>query len=555
MRVIRSIFGVLLALIGLIVGAAGAVAAFWLVGPDDTVYSGDQHLTSKGLAIASAPSMLDRHGPTLHVNARSTSGKPVFVGVARDFDAASYLKGFPYTELVQVKYPIALTTNDVKGDGKALAAPDTLDWWVAQATGDGTQKLSWPIADGPYSVVIMSPDGKTAPDVQADLGIEIPNAFLMSLLGFAIGLVLLALGIFMILFRGRRTVRPAPVESGAYEAPAPAPQPSRVGPLRKVVAGAAVLGLVSGCSAIPQPNTVETLSRPAITQEAAVAVIKHYNEINNAANRKRDDKLIATVEGGSLLRQSQAGYTISRTVDKAGKNLYAPFTYTDPVIGAPSVNAYPMRFVSAAGISGNKEYRHLGVWERKTAGSPWLLTFAAGPKATVKLPDLADLRTTTKADNAKLVAAPQAAAAALAEYLTAGAKSPRAASFTTTPEVPKLLAEIAAWKTRAAEQPNIYANVTDVFSVPQPPAAFMTKSGAALVFVSLTDEFTMQPGPNLRFNWSGGDEIAFSPATVKYQNAVTRTITHDAALLIPAKGGGKIQIISFESQTVGAGGF
>jgi hypothetical protein len=93
-------FGVLLALLGLLVGLAGAAAAFWLIGPDDTVKSGDQHLTSKGLAIASSPDLLDRHGPVLHVEAHSTNGKPVFVGVARDFDVASYLKGFAHTSLV-----------------------------------------------------------------------------------------------------------------------------------------------------------------------------------------------------------------------------------------------------------------------------------------------------------------------------------------------------------------------------------------------------------------------------------------------------------------------
>ena len=164
MRVVRSVLGVLLALIGLLVGLAGAAAAFWLIGPDNTVKSGDQHLTSKGIAIASSPELLDRHGPVLHVDAHSTNGKPVFVGVARDFDVASYLKGFAHTSLVQVQYPIALTTQEQKGASGPLAAPDTLDWWVAKANGAGTQSIAWPITDGPYDVVVCCwPDWSCLP--------------------------------------------------------------------------------------------------------------------------------------------------------------------------------------------------------------------------------------------------------------------------------------------------------------------------------------------------------------------------------------------------------
>lgn len=208
MRVIRRIFGVLLALIGLVVAVVGGAAAFWLIGPDDTVQSGEQHLAGKGLAIASTPELLDRHGPVLHVDVRSAKDQPVFVGVARDFDVSSYLKGFAHTKLVQVQFPIALSTQDEKGTAGPLAAPNTLDWWVAKASGAGSQSLAWPIEDGPYDVVIMNADGKTPPDVQVDLGIEIPKAFASALGVFVTGLVLLALGILLVLFRRRAVTDP-----------------------------------------------------------------------------------------------------------------------------------------------------------------------------------------------------------------------------------------------------------------------------------------------------------------------------------------------------------
>lgn len=576
MRVFRRIFGVLLALIGLVVAVVGGVAAFWLIGPDDTVQSGEQHLSSKGLAIASTPELLNRNGPVLHVDVRSAKNQPVFVGVARDFDVSSYLKGFAHTKLVQVQFPIALSTQDEKGTAGPLAAPDTLDWWVAKANGAGKQSIAWPIEDGPYDVVIMNADGKTAPDVQVDLGIEIPKAFATALGVFAAGLVLLALGILLVLFR-RRPTKPQQADPAQFHQPqgnsqfpqAQYPQPpvqyppahgqppqqaptQGGGVVRRVVVGGLALGLVSGCAAVPSADSVTVLTRPAISDDAAVAVIKHYNAVNNKANSVRDGKLIATVEGGNLVRESQAGYEIDRV---AKDKPTAPFVYTGSVIGAPQSAAYPMRFVSNSAISTNKAYRHLGVWERATAGSPWMITFAAGVKTTVKLPDLTGLRAATKADDKRLAVAPQVAATSLATYLTGGAKSPRAAAFQPNVDITKMLTGIVTNRAEKAKMRGSTRSLTDVFTAPPQSPAFVTKSGTAVVFVSLTHEYTLIPGPNWHFWWDGMPENAFSPKSVKYYNGLTSETIHDTVLLIPPKGKGKIEVASFESQVVDAGGY
>ena len=395
MRVVRSVLGVLLALIGLLVGLAGAAAAFWLIGPDDTVKSGDQHLTSKGLAIASSPELLDRHGPVLHVEAHSTNGKPVFVGVARDFDVASYLKGFAHTSLVQVQYPIALTTQEQKGAAGPLAAPDTLDWWVAKANGAGTQSIAWPITDGPYDVVVMTADGKTAPDVQVDLGIEIPHAFLAALGVLLAGLVLLAAGILLILVRRRRPSAPQQV----FTAPGvPAQQRQPAGPVRRVAAVGVVVALVSSCSAIPGA--------------------RHRRESHPAGDQQRDrGGRRQALQRGQQHRQPAAATTSSSRPSRAGpwSGRARPATRSagrwtrpartwssrsptpSPWSGRRSTATYPMHFVVSAGISDTKDYRYLGVWERATAGSPWMLTFAAAPPAAAKVPDITGLRTVTNA--------------------------------------------------------------------------------------------------------------------------------------------------------------
>ncbi|WP_350276049.1 hypothetical protein [Kribbella sp. HUAS MG21] len=483
---------------------------------------------------------------------RSASGAPVFVGVGRDFDVASYLKGVGHTKLVQVRFPVALTTQDEKGTAGPLTAPATLDWWVAKANGAGTQSLTWPIADGPYDLVIMNADGKTAPDVRVTLGIEIPKAFTTALTVFALGIVLLAIGILLILFR-RRPNRPIPQPHSTVP---PQQQPRPTGaPLRRIMVAGLAVSALTGCAAVPQQDTVQSLTRPAVSTEAAAAAIKRYDEVSNAANKRRDDKLIATVETGDLLRLTQASYTIDRVLDKAGKNLPKPTTHVKPSIGAPTYGGYPMYFVSAAGMSAHKDYKTLDLWERKTAGSPWLMKHSLYPENKVKLPGLEGLRPLAAADHGKLAVPPAAAAAALAEYLNVGAQSRRAALFEPSEDVTRILGTVSDGKSLVKEDPKSYRAAIDTFRVNGTPTAFLTSSGEALVFLSLTDEFQLQVGAGLSIYWSQGSPgSAYSPPTTKYNGAITSTILYQVALVIPKKGA-KLRILSTSDELVAAGGY
>jgi hypothetical protein len=560
-RVIRRIFGVLLALAGLIVAVVGGVAAFWLIGPDDTVRSGEQHLNGKGLAIASTPELLNRNGPVLHVDVRSAKDQPVFVGVARDFDVASYLKGTEHTKLVQVQFPIALSTEDSKGAAGPLTAPAALDWWVAKASGGGRQSIAWPIEDGPYDVVIMSADGKTAPDVEVTLGIEIPKAFSTALAIFAAGIILLALGVLLILFR-RRPSKPQPAGAGEpHPQSSFQPTPTQhaggrpgAGTLRRCVVLVLAFGLTAGCSAIPQPDTVMALTRPAISDERAAAAIKRYDDVSNAAAKRRDEKLIATVETGDELRLTQAGYRIARVLDKTGKEIADPTTHVKPSLGVPTFGGYPMRFVASAGMSAYKDYQVLDLWERKSAGAPWLVTHQVTPEKKVKLPPLKGLRPLTTADAAKLAASPEAAGNALAGYFNAGARSSHAALFTPSADIARILATVADGKA-LLKDPKSYRAVIDTFRLSGTPTAFLTTSGEALVFLSLSEDFQLQVGPNLSIYWAQGSPgSAYSPPTTKYDSAITSTALYQVALVIPRKGA-KIRVLATADDLVEAGGY
>ncbi|TCC32825.1 hypothetical protein [Kribbella speibonae] len=317
----------------------------------------------------------------------------------------------------------------------------------------------------------------------------------------------------------------------------------------------AVLILLTGCSAVPKPDTVTSLTRPAISDEGAAAAIKRYDEVSNAAAKRRDEKLIATVETGDVLRLSQAGYRIGRVLDKAGKEIPDPTTHVKPSVGVPSYGGYPMRFVAAARMSAYKDYQVLDLWERKSAGDPWLVAHQVSPEMKVKLPPLKGLRPLTATDNAKLAVSPEAAGRALAGYFNAGSKSSQAALFAPSADITDTLQELASAKASLAKDPKSYRAVIDTFTLSGTPAAFLTTSGEALVFLSLTEEFQVQIGPDLSIYWGQGSRAsAFSPHTKEYSTALTSTILHQVALAVPPKGA-KIRVLAAADDVVQAGGF
>ncbi|WP_327634948.1 hypothetical protein OHB24_33820 [Kribbella sp. NBC_00482] len=324
--------------------------------------------------------------------------------------------------------------------------------------------------------------------------------------------------------------------------------------VRRILGSGIALVVATGCSAVPQPDTVTSLTRPAISEQGAAAAIKRYDEVSNAAAKRRDEKLIATVETGDLLRLTQAGYRIERMLDKAGKRIPAPTTHVKPSVGVPSFGGYPMRFVASAGLSAYKDYQVLDLWERKSAGEPWLITHQVSPEKKVKLPPLQGLRPVTSADNAKLAVSPAAAADALAEYLNGGVRSRRANLFAPSADVTRILSTVADGKS-LLKDPKSYRAVIDTFRLSGTPTAFLTSSGEALVFLSLTEEFQLQVGPNLSIYWAQGSPgSAFSPPTTKYDSAITSTTLYQVALAIPQKGA-KLRILGTADEFVEAGGY
>jgi hypothetical protein len=193
----RRFFRAVILLVGLVLVIAG-VTAMIVVGPDDTVNTGAHRLSTQTFAITSSPRLLQFYGPTLRVGARSTTGRPVFVGVAGQADADSYLAKAPREVVDRFRVPWAPHARTVDRGGTARPVkPGGLDFWIVSATGKGERTVTWPIANGPYTIVVMNADASRGVSAQVKLGLQIAYAFVTSVVVAVVGLLLIVGGVLL----------------------------------------------------------------------------------------------------------------------------------------------------------------------------------------------------------------------------------------------------------------------------------------------------------------------------------------------------------------------
>ena len=107
---------------------------------------------------------------TARLRATAAEGSPVFIGVASSDDVANYLEDVAHSTATELDDP----AYDEHPGGAPSEAPADSDIWTAQASGPGTQTMTWEPADGNWTVVVMNQDGSADVDVSADAGATVP---------------------------------------------------------------------------------------------------------------------------------------------------------------------------------------------------------------------------------------------------------------------------------------------------------------------------------------------------------------------------------------------
>lgn len=174
-------------------------------------------ITQDGVTVHHLPGFAN-NGKVLRVKiaVRSETGRPLFVGVARDRDVAAYLANVSHSKLRD--YTVA--TSDQKYDSfagtKRPVSPATAGIWAASSTDSAP--LTWKIRNGEWTVVLMNADGSrhVAANVKLGFGISYLGRLTAGLLAF--GAAMLALAVFLIVRGGRRRDGGTPVAADSQHA-------------------------------------------------------------------------------------------------------------------------------------------------------------------------------------------------------------------------------------------------------------------------------------------------------------------------------------------------
>jgi hypothetical protein len=140
----------------------------------------------------------------VRIEATSTTGKPLFVGIAKQSDAESYLDGVPYAKLTDLDLDPFSVTYAPQPGRKAPASPAAHSFWAATAQGSGSPALTWKVQEGNWSIVVMNADGSPGVAAEVKPGAEIPAAFWVGLGAALVGGALLLVTILLIVAGARR---------------------------------------------------------------------------------------------------------------------------------------------------------------------------------------------------------------------------------------------------------------------------------------------------------------------------------------------------------------
>ena len=176
-RITLLIVGVIVGMVGfgLFVGGVGTLWVNSLRGTDGFIESPTYDLDSDGYALTSGRIDLEAPDPgdwapwgsfDTRLQARSTSGEPVFVGVAERRDVMAYLEGVAHDEVERLGGWRGTDYRSETGTREPLP-PATQDFWAVQAEGPGEQSVRWSPESGRWLIVIMNADASAGVQVEA----------------------------------------------------------------------------------------------------------------------------------------------------------------------------------------------------------------------------------------------------------------------------------------------------------------------------------------------------------------------------------------------------
>ena len=148
---------------------------------------------------------------TIRVRVESTTGGPVFLGIARTDDVDHYLGSVDHAELTD--FANGAPRYDLHPGRAPRGRPEAEEIWVAESQGTGEQLVDWDAETGIWSAVVMNADASRGISVDTDAGAKIGWLIWVGVGLAVIGLVLTATGVVLVVVIARRAARdPGPTQ-------------------------------------------------------------------------------------------------------------------------------------------------------------------------------------------------------------------------------------------------------------------------------------------------------------------------------------------------------
>jgi hypothetical protein len=206
-RVVSLVIGCVIGLVslGLLVGGGALAwvdssqrdAAGYLTSGSHRFSTTSYALTSKGIDLGTGSTLVQDLVGTVRIRATATDpSREVFVGIAPQDLVETYLADVSHE--VVTRWSGGRPRYGQEAGSSPATAPTDATFWAAQASGPGTQTLTWKPSGGSWVLVLMNPDGSAGVSVTADAGATVPHldAIAGGLLGS--GAVLLVLGVLLV---------------------------------------------------------------------------------------------------------------------------------------------------------------------------------------------------------------------------------------------------------------------------------------------------------------------------------------------------------------------
>jgi hypothetical protein len=230
-RIVLIVLGALLVLLALApLGGGGVLVAAHATQRDADGYyaSGGKPLSTPTYALASdrldistgGPDWLFREGRlgTVRITATGTDARPVFVGIAREWQLAAYLNGVAHDEVTDFDLD-PFSVNYAREPGTATPAqPGAQSFWAEASSGTGPQTVAWPADEGSWAAVVMNADGTRDVRTRVSVAAKVPLLLWLGIGLLSGGGVLAAAGGALIFFGTRQRPRTPSAETGAASA-------------------------------------------------------------------------------------------------------------------------------------------------------------------------------------------------------------------------------------------------------------------------------------------------------------------------------------------------